>query len=98
MRRDEALVFKVYDSARGGRASFPGFRLADLPAHVLGSSFDRYKALGVWNTSPRLRREGCDWLRDAVLAGGLLRSRIEYDDCVDMRFAECVAREDPPAN
>jgi hypothetical protein len=35
-------------------------------------------------------------LRDAALAEGMLRTSFRYEDCVDMRFAQQVVREDPP--
>ncbi len=69
----------------------------DLPKRVLASSFDGYKALGVWNRTPLLERKGFEWLRDAALAEGLLRTPFRYEDCVNMQFAEQVVREDPPA-
>jgi len=71
---------------------FPG-----LPRSVLADSFRQYQSLGVWNASPLLKPEGFDWLRDAALDAGLLRAPISYADCVDMRFAERAAREDPPS-
>lgn len=69
----------------------------DVPQPVLASSFDRYKSLGVWNRTPLLEREGLEWLRDAALAEGMLRTPFRYEQCVDMRFAEQVVREDPAA-
>lgn len=84
--------------ARGGEALaesvaeyFPG-----LSPPVLARALARYHALGVWNRTPLLAREGLEWLRDAALADGRLRTRFRYEDCVDMRFAEQVIREDPP--
>lgn len=71
---------------------FPG-----LPKRTLAASFDGYKALGVWNRTPLLDPKGLEWLRDAALADGMLRTHFRYTDCVDMRFAEQVVREDPPA-
>jgi hypothetical protein len=32
-----------------------------------------------------------------MLAAGAIRTRFAYEDCVDMRFADQVVREDPPA-
>jgi hypothetical protein len=51
--------------------------------------------LGLWNRTPILQREGVEWLRDAMLGAGAIRTRFSYEDCVDMRFAEQVLREDP---
>mgnify|MGYP001578041800 FL=1 len=50
-----------------------------------------------WNRTPVLQREGLEWLRDAMLAAVAIRTRFAYEDCVDMRFAEVVVREEPPA-
>jgi NitT/TauT family transport system substrate-binding protein len=69
----------------------------DLAVPVLARALERYRGLGVWNRTPVLSREGLEWLRDAALAGGRLRTRFRYDDCVDMRYAEQVVREDPPS-
>jgi len=71
--------------------------LPDIPAPALAACCNDYKALGLWNRTPVLQREGLEWLRDAMLAAGAIRARFTYEDCVDMRFAEQVVREDPPA-
>ena len=70
---------------------FPG-----LSVSVLTTSCERYKWSGVWNRNPVMVREGFDWLRDAALSRGLIRRRYAFEECVDMRFAEDVVREDPP--
>jgi NitT/TauT family transport system substrate-binding protein len=69
----------------------------DMPVPVLAACCNDYKFLGLWNSTPVLQREGFEWLRDAMLADGAIRTRFAYEDCVDMRFAEQVMREDPPA-
>jgi NitT/TauT family transport system substrate-binding protein len=69
----------------------------DLPAPVLAACCDGYKTRGLWNRAPILQREGLEWLRDAMLASGAIKTRFAYEDCVDMRFAEQVVREDPPS-
>lgn len=86
-------------AARDGRdlAKVVGSYFPDLSGAVLASSFDGYRARGVWNRTPLLQPEGFEWLRDAALAGGLLRTRFSYDECVDMRFAERAVRDDPPS-
>ncbi|HKU47448.1 MAG TPA: ABC transporter substrate-binding protein, partial [Burkholderiales bacterium] len=68
----------------------------DLPVATLAACCDGYKARGLWNQSPVLQREGLEWLRDAMLAAGAIRTRFAYEDCTDMRFAEQVVRENPP--
>lgn len=67
--------------------------LPDVPAPLLAASFESYKSLGLWNRTPVLQRAGLDWLQDAAVAGGVLKSRIEYAACVEMRHAEAVVRE-----
>jgi NitT/TauT family transport system substrate-binding protein len=86
-------------AARGGRdlaeviaRYFPG-----VPLPVLSACCDDYRSLGLWNRTPVLKREGLEWLRDAMLAAGVIQRKSAYEDCVDMRFAAQVAREDPPA-
>lgn len=69
----------------------------DLAAAALARSLERYRALGIWNRSPLLSREGLEWLRDAALADGRLRTRFRYEDCVDMRFAAQAVKENPPS-
>jgi NitT/TauT family transport system substrate-binding protein len=85
-------------AAHDGRAlaeaiagDFPG-----VPAARLAACCDRYRSLGIWNGSPVLQREGLEWLRDAMLAAGAIRTRFAYEDCVDGRFAERVVRQEPP--
>jgi len=86
-------------AARDGRnlaeaiaAYFPG-----VPVAVLAACCNDYKSRGLWNRTPVLQREGLEWLRDAMLAAGAIRRKLTYEDCVEMRFAEQVVREDPPA-
>ena len=69
----------------------------DIAPARLAACCDHYKALGLWNSTPILQRKGLEWLRDAMLASGAIRTRFAYEDCVDMRFAEQVVRENPPA-
>ena len=85
-------------AARDGRAlaeAIAGY-FPDVPVARLADCCDRYQSLGLWNRTPILRREGLEWLRDAMLGAGAIRTRFAYEDCVDMRFAEQVMREDPP--
>jgi NitT/TauT family transport system substrate-binding protein len=86
-------------AARDGRdlaEAIAGY-FPEVPAAVLSACCNDYKSLGLWNRTPALQREGLEWLRDAMLAAGAIRTRFAYEDCVDMRFAEQVVREDPPA-
>lgn len=71
--------------------------LPEIPLPALAACCNDYKQLGLWNRQPLMRREGLEWLRDAMLAAGYIRTRLAYEDCVDMRFAEQAMREDPPS-
>jgi NitT/TauT family transport system substrate-binding protein len=71
--------------------------LPDIPLPALTACCDGYKALGLWNRNPVMQRDGLEWLRDAMLAAGHIRTRLSYEQCVDMRFAQQVVREDPPS-
>lgn len=66
----------------------------DLPEATLAACCADYKARGVWNSSPVMRREGFDWLRDAMQASGDIGRRIPFEECVDMRYAQQVMAED----
>jgi NitT/TauT family transport system substrate-binding protein len=84
-------------AARDGRALAEAIAsyFPDMPVARLAACCDRYRSHGLWNRTPVLQREGLEWLRDAMLAAGAIRTRFAYEDCVDMRFAEQVMREDP---
>ncbi|MFQ5904182.1 MAG: ABC transporter substrate-binding protein [Candidatus Binatia bacterium] len=69
----------------------------DLPQNTLAKALARYKTLGLWNRTPILSREGFEWLQSACLSGGLIQKGFPYEHCVDMRFAEQVIGEEPPA-
>ncbi|MBM3357050.1 MAG: ABC transporter substrate-binding protein [Betaproteobacteria bacterium] len=71
--------------------------LPEIPVPVLAACCNEYKSLGLWNRTPVMSREGLEWLRDAMLGAGAIRTRFAYEDCVDMRFAEQAVREDPPS-
>ncbi|MGQ0522440.1 MAG: ABC transporter substrate-binding protein [Betaproteobacteria bacterium] len=67
--------------------------LPDVPGATLAACLDDYKALGLWNTSPVMKHEGLEWLRDAMHAAGYIKSRPAFGQCVDMRYAEQAVRE-----
>lgn len=69
----------------------------ELPRDVLTQALQRYQALGLWNLNPVLEEEGFEWLLAACLSGGFIQQRVSYERCVDMRFAEQVIQEAPPA-
>jgi NitT/TauT family transport system substrate-binding protein len=71
--------------------------LPQIPTATLAACFNDYKRLGLWNRNPVVHREGIEWLRDAMLASGDIRTRFTFEQCVDNRFAEQVVREDPPS-
>ena len=69
----------------------------DLPQAVLAACLERYKVSGIWNTNPLQQRVGVEWLRDAMLACGAIKTRFAFEDLSDMRWAEQMMREDPPS-
>ncbi len=77
--------------ARAIRDYFPG-----LPEATLVRCCEYYIELGLWNRDPVLQRAGLEWLRDAALAAGLLKTNFSYEDVTEMRYARHVLAEDPP--
>ena len=80
------------DLARALAGYFP-----NIAEDALAACFDRYKKVELWNRDPRVQRGGIEWLRDAMLAAGSIKTRLAYEECVDNRFAEQAVREDPPS-
>ncbi|OGA39619.1 MAG: hypothetical protein A3G24_25365 [Betaproteobacteria bacterium RIFCSPLOWO2_12_FULL_62_13] len=80
------------DLAEAVAAFFP-----EIPIPTLTACYNDYKALGIWNRTPILSREGFERLRNAGLSTGRLRRNFCYEECVDLRFAGQVVREDPPS-
>ena len=70
--------------------------LPDVPRRVLAACFEEYKSNGVWSREPVVQRAGLEWKRDAMLACGAIRAKLDFDEYVDTRFAEEVMREPPP--
>ncbi|MCW5603197.1 MAG: ABC transporter substrate-binding protein [Burkholderiales bacterium] len=71
--------------------------LPDVPLPVLAACYAGYKTLGLWNTTPVPHRSGLEWLRDAMLSAGAIKTKFAYEDVVNARFAEQAVREDPSA-
>lgn len=69
----------------------------DLARETLTQALTRYKSLNVWNLNPVLMPEGFERLNAACRSGGFIQRGVPYERCVDMRFAEQVVRETPPA-
>jgi NitT/TauT family transport system substrate-binding protein len=65
----------------------------DLPERTLAACCAEYKALGLWNRTPLMAREGFDWLRDAMQACGDIGRRIPFEECIDMQFASRTLAE-----
>jgi NitT/TauT family transport system substrate-binding protein len=74
-------------------ADLVGSYFADLQRPTLVASLARYKANGLWNTTPVQLRAGVEWLREAMIACGAIKARPAFDDLSDMRFAEQVVNE-----
>jgi NitT/TauT family transport system substrate-binding protein len=71
---------------------FPGLEPA-----VLAAALNGYRARNIWNATPLPEQAGLEWLRDAAIAGGMLKTRFRYEDCVTVRFARQAIAEDPPS-
>jgi NitT/TauT family transport system substrate-binding protein len=69
----------------------------DLSSHTFTNALRRYQTLGLWNSTPMLEPEGLARLAASCLSGGFIQQEVPYERCVDMRFAEQVVREVPPA-
>jgi NitT/TauT family transport system substrate-binding protein len=67
--------------------------LPDITLKTLAACCCRYRENLVWNTNPIQQRAGLEWLRDAMLACNAIRTKFNYEDLADMRFAEQVIRE-----
>jgi NitT/TauT family transport system substrate-binding protein len=83
---------------QGGRAlgDAVGGYFPQLDKSTLAASCDYYITLGLWNRTPMMQRAGLEWLRDAAIAGGLMRTKFDYDEVAEMSFAKQVIDEDPP--
>ena len=67
----------------------------DLAVETLAACCSDYKARGLWNIDPVPQRAGIEWLRDAMLACGAIRSRFSYEDLVDACFALKAVNREP---
>jgi len=85
----------AHDAGDLARVVAPYF--PDLSQSTLAACCRGYQANGLWNRNPEVHRAGIEWLRDAMLAAGSIRTRFAYEDCVDARFAARVLAEDPPS-
>lgn len=68
-----------------------------IPAEILALSYTRYKALGIWNRDPRMKREGYDRLLAGLVSGGFVSPGTPFERAVDNSLAEASVAEDPPA-
>jgi len=55
----------------------------DVPTTILEAACSRYKALGIWNATPILPREGYDRLRDSLVSGGFVSPGTPFETAVD---------------
>ena len=66
-----------------------------MPRPILEAACARYKALGIWNTTPILPRAGYDRLRDGLVSGGFVSPGTPFETAVDNSLAEAVIAETP---
>jgi NitT/TauT family transport system substrate-binding protein len=60
----------------------------DMPMPILEAACTRYKALGIWNATPILPREGYDRLRDSLVSGGFVSPGTPFETAVDNSLVE----------
>lgn len=59
----------------------------ECPPAVLERSVSQYKALGTWSTAPAIGIDGYNAMRDALIAGGLVKRPHPYERLVRPEFA-----------
>ena len=77
-------------------AAIAGY-FADVPPAILAAACTRYKALGIWGTTPILPRAGYDRLRDGLVSGGFVSPGATFETAVDNTLAEDVIARALPA-
>ena len=98
-RRDELLrLLRANDRTEKWVAKASGPEIAnaiatyftDVPPAILAAACTRYKALGIWGTTPILPRAGYDRLRDGLVSGGFVSPGAAFETAVDNTLAEDV--------
>jgi NitT/TauT family transport system substrate-binding protein len=98
-RRDELLrLVRAIDRTEKWVATASGAEIAsaiagyftDIPPAILAAACTRYKALGIWGTTPILPRAGYDRLRDGLVSGGFVSPGATFETAVDNTLAEDV--------
>ena len=98
-RRDELLrLVRAIDRTEKWVAKASGPEIAgaiagyfaDVPPAILAAACTRYKALGIWGTTPILPRAGYDRLRDGLVSGGFVSPGATFETAVDNTLAEDV--------
>ena len=107
-RRDELMrMVRAIAKTETWVASASGAEIAeaiapyfsDVPLPILEAACTRYKALGIWNTTPILPRAGYDRLRDGLVSGGFVSPGTPFETAVDNSLAEAVIAEiSPPSS
>jgi NitT/TauT family transport system substrate-binding protein len=60
----------------------------DVPMPILQAACARYQALGIWNATPILPREGYDRLRESLVSGGFVSPGTPFETAVDNSLAK----------
>jgi NitT/TauT family transport system substrate-binding protein len=101
-RRDQLLkMVRAIDRTEKWAAKVDGPAIAaaiasyfpDVPAAILEASCTRYKALGIWNETPVLAREGYDRLRDSLVSGNFVSRGTSFETAIENSLAERVVAE-----
>jgi NitT/TauT family transport system substrate-binding protein len=90
-----ALQFVAASDGADIAAAIAGF-FPDTDPALLAAACRRYKALGIWGTTPVLPRAGYDRLLSGLVSGGFVSPGTPFEVAVDNSLAEQVIGENPP--
>jgi NitT/TauT family transport system substrate-binding protein len=90
-----ALQFVAKSDGADIAGTIAGF-FPDTNPDLLAAACRRYKALGIWGTTPALPRAGYDRLLSGLVSGGFVSPGTPFEVAVDNSLAEHVARENLP--
>jgi NitT/TauT family transport system substrate-binding protein len=67
----------------------------DVPVPILQAACARYKALGIWGSTPNLPRAGYDRLLASLVSGGFVAPGTPFTVAVDNSLADAIIAENP---
>ena len=78
------------DVVTDGFADAVAGQFPDTERDLLVRAVESYRAIGAWNTDPRMMRASFDRLQEVMTAAGELTSPAPFDDVVNNSFAEAA--------